>query len=102
MSISIVQKLVFQNFLSVIVKSCFYLFSVSFLWEKKLCWENQAGDMIQAGDMRQTGYMRQTGDMRQPSAVKEEEIDPLGGQEELGIFQMLDKLEDVTESLFTR
>ena len=96
MSISIVQKLVFQNFLSVIVKSCFYLFSVSFLWEKKLCWENQAGDMIQAGDMRQTG------DMRQPSAVKEEEIDPLGGQEELGIFQMLDKLEEVTETLLTR
>ena len=37
-----------------------------------------------------------------PSAVKEEEIDPLGGQEELGIFQMLDKLEEVTEALLTR
>ena len=37
-----------------------------------------------------------------PSAVKVEEIDPLEGQEELGIFQMLDKLEDVTESLLTR
>ena len=37
-----------------------------------------------------------------PSAVKEEEIDPLGEQEELGIFQMLDKLEEVTESLLTR
>ena len=37
-----------------------------------------------------------------PSAVKEEEIDPLGEQEELGIFQMLDKLEEVTETLLTR
>ena len=37
-----------------------------------------------------------------PSAVKEEEIDPLEGQEELGIFQILDKLEEVTESLLTR
>ena len=37
-----------------------------------------------------------------PSAVKEEEIDPLGEQEELGIFQMLDKLEEVTEALLTR
>ena len=37
-----------------------------------------------------------------PSAVKVEEIDPLEGQEELGIFQMLDKLEEVTESLLTR
>ena len=37
-----------------------------------------------------------------PSAVKEEEIDPLEGQEELGIFQMLDKLEEVTEALLTR
>ena len=37
-----------------------------------------------------------------PSAVKEEEIDPLEGQEELGIFQMLDKLEEVTESLLAR
>ena len=37
-----------------------------------------------------------------PSAVKEEEIDPLEEQEELGIFQMLDKLEEVTESLLTR
>ena len=37
-----------------------------------------------------------------PVAVKEEEIDPLGEQEELGIFQMLDKLEEVTEALLTR
>ena len=37
-----------------------------------------------------------------PVAVKEEEIDPLGEQEELGIFQMLDKLEEVTESPLTR
>ena len=37
-----------------------------------------------------------------PSAVKVEEIDPLEGQEELGIFQMLDKLEEVTEALLTR
>ena len=37
-----------------------------------------------------------------PSAVKEEEIDPLEGQEELGIFQVLDKLEEVTESLLAR
>ena len=37
-----------------------------------------------------------------PSAVKVEEIDPLEGQEELGIFQMLDKLEEVTETLLTR
>ena len=37
-----------------------------------------------------------------PSVVKEEEIDPLVGQEELGIFQMLDKLEEVTESLLPR
>ena len=36
------------------------------------------------------------------SAVKEEEIDPLEGQEELGIFQMLDKIEEVTEALLTR
>ena len=36
-----------------------------------------------------------------PLAVKEEEIDPLEGQEELGIFQMLDKLEEVTEALLT-
>ena len=38
----------------------------------------------------------------QPSAVKEEEIDPLEGQEELGIFQILDKLEEVTEALLNR
>ena len=37
-----------------------------------------------------------------PVAVKEEEIDPLEEQEELGIFQMLDKLEEVTEALLTR
>ena len=37
-----------------------------------------------------------------PVAVKEEEIDPLEGQEELGIFQILDKLEEVTEALLTR
>ena len=37
-----------------------------------------------------------------PLAVKEEEIDPLGGEEELGIFQILDKLEEVTEALLTR
>ena len=37
-----------------------------------------------------------------PLAVKEEEIGPLEGQEELGIFQMLDKLEEVTEALLTR
>ena len=37
-----------------------------------------------------------------PVAVKEEEIDPLEGQEELGIFQMLDKLEKVTEALLPR
>ena len=36
------------------------------------------------------------------AAVKEEEIDPLRGQEELGIFQMLDKLEEVAETLLTR
>ena len=36
------------------------------------------------------------------SAVKEEEIDPLEGQEELGIFQTLDKLEEVTEALLPR
>ena len=39
MSISIVKKLVFQNFLSVIVKSCFFLFSVSFQWEKSCVWK---------------------------------------------------------------
>ena len=37
-----------------------------------------------------------------PVAVKEEEIDPLGGQEELGIFQTLDKLDEVTEALLPR
>ena len=37
-----------------------------------------------------------------PSAVKEEEIGRLVGQEELGIFQMLDKLEEVTEDLLSR
>ena len=37
-----------------------------------------------------------------PSAVKEEEIDPLEGQEELGIFQILDKLEEVTKDQLTR
>ena len=37
-----------------------------------------------------------------PSAVKEEEIDPLEEQEELGIFQILDKLEEVTEFLLNR
>ena len=37
-----------------------------------------------------------------PSAVKEEEIDPLEGQEELGIFQVVDHLEEITESLLTR
>ena len=37
-----------------------------------------------------------------PVAVKEEEIDPLEGQEEQGIFQILDKLEEVTEALLTR
>ena len=37
-----------------------------------------------------------------PSAVKEEEIDPLEGQEQLGVFQTLDKLEEVTEDLLTR
>ena len=37
-----------------------------------------------------------------PLAVKEEEIDPLGGEEELGIFQILDKLEEATEALLTR
>ena len=37
-----------------------------------------------------------------PVAVKEEEIDPFEGQEELGIFQILDKLEEVTEALLTR
>ena len=36
------------------------------------------------------------------AAVKEEEIDPLEGQEELGIFQILDKLEEVTEFLLNR
>ena len=37
-----------------------------------------------------------------PSAVKEEEIDPLEGQEELGIFQVEDHLEEITESLLPR
>ena len=36
-----------------------------------------------------------------PSAVKEEEIDPLGEQDDLGFFQV-DKLEEVTESLLSR
>ena len=36
------------------------------------------------------------------SAVKEEEIDPLEGQEELGIFQVVDHLEEITESLLPR
>ena len=48
------------------------------------------------------GRLRHNAQPLSPSAVKEEEIDPLGGQEELGIFQMLDKLEEVTEALLTR
>ena len=36
-----------------------------------------------------------------PSAVKEEEIDPLGEQEQLGIFHT-DTLEGVSETLLTR
>ena len=36
------------------------------------------------------------------SAVKVEEIDPLEGQQELGMFQMLEKLEEVTETLLPR
>ena len=46
--------------------------------------------------------MKTEAQLLSPSAVKEEEIDPLGEQEELGIFQILDKLEKVTESLLTR
>ena len=46
--------------------------------------------------------MKTEAQLLSPSAVKVEEIDPLEGQEELGIFQTLDKLEEVTESLLTR
>ena len=46
--------------------------------------------------------MKTEAQLLSPSAVKVEEIDPLEGQEELGIFQTLDKLEEVTEALLPR
>ena len=46
--------------------------------------------------------MKTEAQLLSPSAVKVEEIDPLEGQEELGIFQTLDKLEEVTEALLPK